>query len=322
MDSELVCHICMEIPTVPMSFKKTSPQCQQNHIFCIGCIYEYVRYSFQLHSFTGKCSCPMDRIESNLKDISPDSILEIIEINLGMMEKLDQEEKIECIMCNNNDALFARKDYWDHWMKNHFGNDMDLTVIKNTNDNHDDNYDNSLIPPEFLTDDELENQRRILEEIHMNNISREIRQIRSINPQDKEERANILKTWKNLWNESKILKKNIKNKNFAWDIQSQELEEKIEKNQNITNELFLIYAYEERPRKKNNQGDLKDYILTLNKKRLDFVDHQKNVILEHMALARSNIKLKKQSNVISHTEKNKRRRHRRKEIKKSLENKD
>jgi hypothetical protein len=299
MDPDLSCQICMEKLTVPMSFKNSTKQCSQNHFFCVGCIYEYVRYRYQLSSFNGKCLCPSDRNEFFLENEEPISLLNIIEINIVIMKKLDENEELECNLCHN--AKFTRKDYYDHWKNNHFGKDEDLLIVKENRICQKDDYFD-LLPPEFLTVEELENQRQILEQFSQNRINQEIRRIRLLNPQDKEQRIIVLKMWKELWSKSKYLKNKIKDIKFDWDSLYQSIKKDAEDNQKRTNELFLIYTLSERPRDKKNmntiqEGNFLEYLKYLNKKRGEiieiFLQTKKEKFIEHMRIVNENLEKKR-----------------------------
>jgi hypothetical protein len=300
MDSDLLCQICMERLTIPVSFKNSPKQCSQNHFFCVECIYEYLRYRYQISSFDGKCLCPSDRNEYFLENEEPISLLNIFEINTDIMKKLDEKEELVCNLCHNTQKIM-RKDYYEHWKHNHFGKDEDLLIIKENRISKKDDYFD-LLPPEFLTEEELENQRMILEQFSQDKISREIRRIRLLNPQDKEQRIVVLNRWKELWEKSKQLKVKIKDKKFDWDSLYQLIIKDTEDNQKKTNELFLIYTIPERQRNRNfmysiKEGNLSEYLEYLNKKRKGIIEleeqKKKEKFMEHMRLVNENLAKKR-----------------------------
>jgi len=258
--SELSCAICLDIPTIPMSFIGADQHCKQ-HYYCVGCLYEYLRIRFQLQSFNGYVYCPLDRISYNLSSQSPNELMNIIEINTDIMQLLNQEEELTCLICSslNLPSKYVRKDYLEHWKTAHFGKDEHLLSIQNhtTNDNLE------LLPPELLTQEAIENQQWIQDQIRLDISDND----RIRNNMNKLQRQEVLNKWKELWISAKELKESIYTKDVTiWRQEFQLLKENVIEQNIKKDNLFTIYNYPDRRRtikenkKKYNDGNLLDYL--------------------------------------------------------------
>lgn len=229
----MLCVICLENISIPFSFVTTDNLCKDNHVFCIGCIYEYIRFAFQLSTYTGTCKCPLDRKEFNLKSAFSSDAFDVIELNENVMKSLDPEEVISCSICENIKEIetkYKRKEYLDHWKSVHFGNDNHLSLLTSSTQ---DNY--ALIPPEFVTEEAIEQQYRI-----------EQLMISILRIRDREQRSLILIKWKELWSRARTLRDAMFDS--SWDEMHEKLEKEIYENQEKANQLFDIYQNEGRPR--------------------------------------------------------------------------
>lgn len=247
----MTCIICLETITTPFSFLDADPLCKNNHVFCIGCIYEYVRYTFQLSEYKGKCKCPLDRKEYELKSVYSRDILDIIEINETVLQSLDPEELVTCSICEEitPDAKFQcnRKCYFDHWKAVHFGNDDHLLILRNKpNIPIDNNY--GLLDPELVTQEAIDRQRWIEAQLENDRRARTMLEMRIARLRDKEQRSLVLDIWKKLWADARILCDTISESGNHWEELYSRLETQVAQNQEKTNAMFDIYNYEGRTR--------------------------------------------------------------------------
>jgi hypothetical protein len=205
-------------------------------------------------------------------------ILNVIELNKKIMETLDQEEEITCSVCENininTDCKYKRKDYYDHWKTEHFGNDKHLLLLINKPEiPQDANF--SLLPPELTTEEALELQRQIEEEIQQERERRVLLEMRITRIRDKEKRIEILNSWKELWNEARKLRDYIlprkinKISNFEWEELHKNLDRNIDLLQTSTSEMFNIYQNENRIREIKPILGERDEVYNLRKEKIN-----------------------------------------------------
>ncbi|ATZ80666.1 hypothetical protein BMW23_0620 [Bodo saltans virus] len=218
---DLICPICLETPIVPYNFKTNSNNfCSSNHIFCLECLYEYLRCNFQISCFVSKCFCPLDRTIYQLENISPESIFDIIIPNDIVYEQLDKEEIITCKICttlNLHHNELKRKNYYEHWINVHYKNDNHLVSLAQPEIN-DDNY--ILLPPELTTVEEIERQRWI--ERCMQDERYAIQYSRIML-----EKFNFFKKFKEIWLKCKNMRTNICLPLNIWKIEFDKLKNEI-----------------------------------------------------------------------------------------------
>jgi hypothetical protein len=288
--TDVKCVICYDDLTVPYSFTDTDSLCKDLHVFCINCIYEYLRVTFQLTSYTGTCACPLDRNVYKLPSENAQSILDIININKKYMALLDPNGEFECPVCEEMETesgKFKRKDYFEHWKNTHFNNDQHLSLLKNKSEIPE-NVNMEFLPAELLTPDALEQQRWIEQQIRNDNQNRNLLEMRIARIQLRQRRQNILQQWKNLWNRTKELKKHIsRNPNSTnWNNNYDLIISDISQNQETTNELFDVYQRNNRPRKRSdknqfNDGNILEYTSFLKQRREQFLKANDNNQFTH-----------------------------------------
>lgn len=261
----MTCTICFDEYSAPFSFISDDCLCKDNHVFCIGCIYEYIRFTFQISAYDGKCKCPLDRKVYNLKSQFARGIFDAIELNQKAMDLLNQEEEISCAICEgiklNPEKKYKRKEYLDHWRNTHFNNDDHLLLLVNKPAMPADN-NFILLAPELVTPEAIEHQRWIEAQIRIDIENRNLTELRLIRLQNKEKRFDVLNAWRKLWADAKILKDTIPDTTNEWENKCEIIEREIRENQEKTNALFEIYRNEGRFRhiKKQQNETVDQYI--------------------------------------------------------------
>lgn len=178
-ETDFPCVICTMEISYPMIFKNSKGVCFE-HVFCIECLYEYLRLS---NSLTVKC--PLDRNEYIMHNLSPENIFDIIETNKIFLENLGPDEIIECKNCTalklqNN--KYKRKDLYNHWKQIHLGNDDHLLskIQEIETPTQNENVGLEMLSPEMLEERFIRQQefelRQLAEERRMLEEARRIRE--------------------------------------------------------------------------------------------------------------------------------------------------
>jgi hypothetical protein len=261
----MTCIICLDEFSVPFSFISDDCLCKDNHVFCIGCIYEYIRFTFQISMYDGTCKCPLDRKSYKLKSQFARGILNAIEMNEKAMQLLNQEEEIVCSVCEgiklNPEKKYKRKEYLDHWKSVHFNNDDHLLLLINKPIVPVDN-NFILLAPELITPEAIEHQQWIEDQILIDIENRNLTELRIIRLQNKEKRFDVLNMWRKLWIDAKKLKDTISDVTNEWENQYDIIECEIRENQQKTDALFEIYNDDSRFRhiRKHENETIDQYI--------------------------------------------------------------
>lgn len=165
-EPDFPCSICLQEITIPMSFKGSSDGCE-THVFCVECLYEYVRHRHQISTFNGIAKCPLDRKTYRLSSQDPNAILECIEINQIVNGQLDQDENIECKICvalRLENTMHKRSLFLAHWRHEHFGKDTHLVSFIGASEPVSQSIvsENSMLPDEMQTE-EFRRQQLIIQ---------------------------------------------------------------------------------------------------------------------------------------------------------------